>query len=333
MTTRHILGALLLVSSAAAIHTTPLPSQHQVEISPHASSRIVRHELNEAASLAEVGGKFKPLELNPNIMGGANGAASASTTEIVQSGEGPTTTAIYAVGSGPKGGEAPNAIDLTPAPWAIKPGSPGPPGISGPPGPPGEPGPPEGQTLAPSTTPAVKNTTAPLLGASATKPLDANTQSGYEIRGPPGATGGKGHAGKKGALGSQGLEGNLGQRGPIGVEGEAGERGPPGARKFPHAPKLSMMWVALGINLFIAFVVFIMSYLEFVSEKKPIPYLFGGECCSSKCGRSGERFNGCFYRLSCGICCRPFKHQKAAGEYEGEGEGYGEEQYGGYEQQ
>lgn len=331
MTTRHILGALL-VSSAAAIHTTPLPSQHQVEISPHASARIVRHELNEAASLAEVGGKFKPLELNPNIMGGANGA-SASTTEIVQSGEGPTTTAIYAVGSH-VAGEAPNAIDLTPAPgqaWSIKPGPPGPPGTSGPPGPPGEPGPPEGQVANSSSS---KNATAPLLGASAgAKPLDANTQSGYEIRGPPGAPGAKGHAGKKGPLGSQGLEGNLGERGPIGVEGEAGERGHPGARKFPHAPKLDMMWVALGINLFIAFVVFIMSYLEFVSEKKPIPYLFGGECCSSKCGRSGERFNGCFYRLSCGICCRPMKASKAAGEYEGEGEGYGEEQYGGWEQQ
>lgn len=322
MTIRNILGAVLFVSSAA--------SQQHVEITPHASSRIVRHELGEAASLAEVGGKHHPLELNPNLMGAAGGGASASTTEIVPSGEGPTTTAIYAVGAAPKGGEAPNAIDLTPAPWSIKPGPPGPPGISGPPGPPGEPGPPEGQVA--TTTPAV-----PLLGASANatvtkKPLNANTQSGYEIRGPPGAKGGKGRAGKQGAVGSQGLEGTLGDRGPNGTAGEAGERGPPGARKFPHAPKMHMMWVALGINLFIAFVVFIMSYLEFVSEKKPIPYLFGGECCSSKCGTSGDRFNGCFYRLSCGICCRPYNpHNKAAGEWEGEG--YGEEQYGGYAQE
>merc|ERR1719199_908526 len=94
-----------------------------------------------------------PMELEPNILG-----QQESTTEIVESGGGPSTTAIYAVGSAPEVNEAPNAIDLTPAPAELMPGLPGPPGPPGPAGAPGDPGPPEGETLAPTGAPGETTT-------------------------------------------------------------------------------------------------------------------------------------------------------------------------------
>lgn len=321
---RHVLKAVLLARLASAVSNGAVPDH--VEITPNAVSRIVRTQQSEGESLIQHEAKNAPMELNPGIVGGAE-----STTNIVASGEGPTTTAIYAVGMAPAEGEAPNAIDLTTLPPELVPGEPGPPGPPGPPGVPGDPGPAEGEEV--TTTPFVMG------NAAGVKPKNENTQAGYEIRGDPGARGPKGETGAQGLIGSIGLEGGLGPRGIAGPPGGKGEKGPMGPRTAPNTPTKSWLWGALAINLTIAFLVFIVSYIEFISEKKPMPYMFGGECCSEKCGSGGDSFNTCCFRLSCGICCRaknPKGHSQQAGEsWQGEnweGEGYGQEQYGGYEQ-
>jgi len=207
------------------------------------------------------------LELNPETMGD-----EASTTMIVQSGAGPTTTAIYAVGAGPLLGPAKNAIDLTPAPPNYyEPGPPGIPGPPGPPGPPGDPGPPEGfATGAPTTD------DEPLLHSSATHP-GVHTQSGYEIRGPPGPPGPQGDAGPAGVIGSMGLEGEMGARGEQGFAGPKGESGPPGQNRHVNAPPKMWMYYGLAVNIIFGLIVLIMSYCQFVKRSSPKQKEGGGE--------------------------------------------------------
>jgi hypothetical protein len=241
-----------------------------------------------------------PLELNPAQLGGGD----ESTTVIVPVGEVPTTTAIYAAAAVPELGEARNAVDLTPAPstW-YEPGPAGSPGFPGPPGPPGPAAPVELE----------KETFT--MGSSRSKNTSnsASTQSGYEIRGPPGRRGEKGPQGARGKKGSVGLEGELGERGPRGPVGEKGPQGPPGASRKADAVPQSYLYYGLAANLVIAFVVLCMSYGEFVAEEEPTAYLLR--------------------KLSCGICGRS-KKGDAKGEeeaFEGE-ENYEGEDYGGYEE-
>lgn len=292
----HILTLLILSRltslGASTVSTTQEPQRH-LEITPNAASRIVRAEQMEGAALIENAQGNPALELNPAIMG-----AVASTTEIVMSGAGPTTTAIYAVGAGPLGGPAPNAIDLTPAPGSYyEPGPPGPPGPPGVSGPPGDPGPPEGWTgNTTSDHGPILQSAAGGAGGGGLKPVGAHTQSGYEVRGPPGDKGSLGSLGPQGEIGSTGLEGELGERGAQGPVGSKGEGGEPGKRRKANAPPKLWLYYAFGINGFIALVVLIMSYSEFVAKKGPC-YHLTLQCCCSKSAKSvdqswGESWEG-----------------------------------------
>jgi len=326
-----------LGSHAFSTTREPLASLGAVEISHQAQSRIVRHEHvpQGEGAFVESGNVGDNIEIMPaEIGGGVDGPLS--NTFIVQSGEGATTTAIYAVGAAPTVVADPNAIDVrhqdvTAAPAPA-------------PGPPAAP-----VTEAPPADPLMNNAppapAAPLMGsappapAPVAAPLSIHTQSGFEVRGDAGKEGPPGVAGDKGGGGSVGLEGEIGMRGPPGPHGEKGESGPPGSSQSASAVPAGWMMYALWFNVFIAAVVFLYSYLEFICNKKPTTYLFGGEFCTSKCGNTGDRFNGCCWRMTCGICCRPrSKHMAASeaeayggGEGEGEWQGEGEAAAGGYE--
>jgi len=270
-----------------AIAAMDKPQGH-IEIFPDGAKRIIR---TEEISLVERNSHLSrndPLELNPGIVGMAE-----TTTQIVESGGGPTTTAIYMSGFAPDA-VAPNALN-TPRPL-YEPGPPGPPGPVGPPGPPGDPGPPEGGEEVVNST-----------NAAAPKPLDANTQSGYEIRGPPGPAGVDGPQGDKGPIGTVGLEGGLGPRGPDGPPGYKGPPGPPGQRRYASAPPADYLYYGLGVNVTFAVMVFAWAYVEFVIGRPPGQYFSKCECC--KRSKSEE-------------------HEDPQGEWGGEGEGYGEEAYG-----
>lgn len=327
---RTFIFARLSVLGCLAISSSD--DRNRLEILPTAASRILRHEERQKQPSSLIQSASTPLELDPQVMGDIQ-----STTEIVQSGAGPTTTAIYAYGQGPAAGPAPNAIDLTPAPPSYyEPGPPGIPGPPGPPGPPGDPGPAEGYIYEPANE---TNHTGPLLtseaGAGNTtsnatyQNLGVHTQSGYEIRGPQGAKGSKGLPGDKGDIGSQGFEGTMGDRGTTGPPGPRGARGKTGKSQHVDAPPKTWLYYAFAANGAFAILVLIVSYLEFVSNVHPFRYCFGGECCSEKCGGCGESFNGCCHSLTCGCCCRPRKKSMESDNWEGEGYG---ENYGGYEQ-
>lgn len=279
-----------LLLSGACFGVLAIPStneEHHLEVGPPAAMRIVRHERLAPESLIQEGAT--PMELEPNIIG-----ESESTTNIVQSAAGPTTTAIYAVGAGPLTGPAGNARDLTPAPPNYYEAGPvGPPGIPGPPGPPGDPGPVEY---------AGENNSSPIFqsgnnGGAPAPPLGVETQSGYEIRGPPGGPGSKGPPGSAGLIGSIGLEGQMGRRGWQGPPGPNGKKGGAGSRTGVKAVPFKWLYYAFAINGFIGLLILAYSYVEFVvkPEKGAFSYLF---CCG---------------------CCRR-KHKQAAGE-EAEGEG------------
>merc|ERR1719401_12477 len=262
--------------------------QSHIEILPTGAKKILRAE---EASLVERG-DGTPMELNPGIVG-----QEETTTEIIESGGGPTTTAIYMSGFAPDADAvAPNALN-TPRPL-YEPGPPGPAGPPGLPGPPGDPGPPEGGEPAPASTPVP-------LGSVKTKPLDANTQSGYEIRGPPGPPGPDGVPGAVGLDGSVGLEGDLGDKGRPGPPGEKGPAGPPGHRRHANVPPSDYLYYGLAGNVVFILMVFSWSYVEFVLQKPP-----------------GEYFRKC-------ECCKRNKNE----EWQGEGEGeewpaYGDPSYG-----
>lgn len=282
---------------------------------------------NKPSALIQGAQQNTPLELEPSIAG-----QQASTTEIVQSGLGPTITAIYAVGGGPLGGPASNARDLTPAPPEYyEPGPPGPPGVAGPPGPPGDPGPVEFEngTIDNESSPFLHNSAGG--GAETTAiPLSNYTQSGYEVRGPPGETGPPGYAGETGPIGSIGLEGDIGSRGWTGIPGPKGQRGLAGKRNHVNAPPKDWLYYAFAANGVIAVIILTYSYLEFVSKVHPLHYVFKGEMCSEKCGRTGESCGACCHCLTCGCCCR--RRPKAAWQAESfgapaEGEGEGEGEY------
>lgn len=275
-----ILARLASICLAVSTHDE---AQNNLEITPGAhATRIVRNEKKgkKPSSLMQNGQGNPAMELNPDLMGD-----EASTTMIVQSGAGPTTTAIYAVGSGPLTGPAKNAIDLTPAPPNYyEPGPPGIPGPPGPPGPPGDPGPAEGGvgTSAPTTEGPLLHSAAGVSSVSAA-PLGVHTQSGYEIRGPPGGPGPVGPQGEQGVIGSQGLEGALGERGMQGYPGPKGEHGIVGKRQHVNAPRTEWMYYAFAVNIVFAIIILVVSYVEFVKRSSI------SECC---CGRRKEASGG-----------------------------------------
>jgi len=307
MKSKIVLKALLvsrLVSFGSSVATNHEASS-RVEISPTASvSRIIRSHQHGDDSLLEVDADFAPVELEPGLVGSGAGAAVQSSTSIVPAGAGPTTTDIVPVGA---------AVTTTKGPSKGK----------------------TATTKKVSTTvkvgaAPVRVTTAPPLVAS--RKL-ATAQGDYEVRGPAGPKGDDGGPGPKGEQGLPGADGEAGPQGPQGLPGPPGPMGPKGPIAHANAPSKDWLWGALGINIFIALFVFVVSYIEFVKEKNPISYCFGGECCAEKCGRTGDRFNGCCFAISCGCCCRPAKGIQDGAEGEWQGEGNGEETYGGYEQE
>lgn len=313
-----------LGSHAFSTTREPLASLGAVEISHQAQSRIVRHEQvpRGEGAFVESGDVGDDIEIMPSQMGGGGVDDPLTNTFIVQSEVGATTTAIYATGYAPTVDADPNAIDVRPTAAPPVTAAPAPP-------------PPAPVTEAPPADPLLNNAPPappPLMGSAppapppVAAPLSIHTQSGFEVRGDAGKEGPAGDPGDKGGGGSDGLEGEIGMRGPRGPHGEKGESGPPGSSQHASAVPAGWMMYALWFNIVIAAVVFIYSYLEFICNKKPTTYLFGGEFCTSKCGRTGDSFNGCCWRMSCGCCCRPSiktmdTGQEAYGEDEWQGEG------------
>jgi hypothetical protein len=74
-----------------------------------------------------------------------------------------------------------------------------------------------------------------------------------------------------------GLEGDIGIRGEQGFEGPKGEQGPAGKRRHVNAPPTTWMYYGLAINIFIAVVVLIMSYIEFVKRTTCSQMCCGGK--------------------------------------------------------
>lgn len=266
-------AVLRIEASNETASTTPHP-HHHIEVTHAALARIVRHEQSERheqSALIQEGARSQavmdPLELNPNVLGGGEG----TTTEIVVSGEGPTTTAIYASGFAPGGAPKKNASSNARALEPIyEPGSPGPPGVPGPPGPPGDPGPAEGGAAGATTT----TIAAPVIA-------NDDSQSGYEVRGDAGPLGAPGVHGPKGAVGSRGLMGDLGHRGHLGPPGPKGEHGPPGRPSHANAVQYNWLIYVIVGNSVLTFIIFIVSYFEFVAGKNPCG------CCSRK-GKSAD---------------------------------------------
>lgn len=265
------------VVSLASFGVLAIPTaneEHHLEVGPPAAMRIVRHETLATASLIQGAQHSSPMELEPDVIG-----ESESTTNIVQSAAGPTTTAIYAVGAGPLGGPASNAHDLTPAPPNYyEPGLPGPPGPSGPPGPPGDPGPIE---YGDNHSSQIFHSSA---GTHNGKPLGTWTQSGYEIRGPPGGNGSIGPPGPQGEIGSIGLEGQMGRRGWQGPPGEKGKKGSAGSRTWVKAAPLNWLYYAFAINGGIGLIILAYSYAEFVAKPEggAFSYVFLCGCLRGK---------------------------------------------------
>jgi len=336
-----------LGSHAFSTTREPLASLGAVEISHQAQSRIVRHEQvpRGEGAFVESGNVGDDIEIMPAEIGGGGVDDPLTNTFIVQSEVGATTTAIYATGYAPTVDADPNAIDVrsTAAPPVTAAPAPPPPTEA----PPADPLLNNAVTEAPPADPLLNNAPPappppappPLMGSAppapppVAAPLSIHTQSGFEVRGDAGQEGPAGDPGDKGGRGSDGLEGEIGMRGPTGPHGEKGESGPSGSSQHASAVPAGWMMYALWFNIVIAAVVFIYSYLEFICNKKPTTYLFGGEFCTSKCGRTGDSFNGCCWRISCGCCCRPSIKTMDTGHGEeayagGEGQGEGE---GGYE--
>lgn len=121
--------------------------------------------------------------------------------------------------------------------------------------------------------------------------------------GEVGEPGIQGPAGERGEPGSMGLAGEMGVRGGTGGVGPKGPRGPRGHRREANAPNKDWLWGVMAINIVFAGCIFFVSYVEFIYEKSPRKYIFGGECCHEKCGSCGDCFNHCCLGLSCGSCC------------------------------
>lgn len=254
------LGVRLLCSSLVLTRICVAADEH-VQISPHATARIVRQGSPQPESLAEVGIPNILEELNPEPINDGK-----TTTSIVHSGEGPTTTQIYAVGTAESAaGRAKKArgIQYEPIYEAGMPGRPGPPGLPGPPGPPGLK---KGETAAPTTT---KNSH-----------LAADD---IIIAGAQGKAGLNGHAGAPGPLGSNGLMGELGHRGHLGNPGPKGPPGPSGHSGHAKAAPVGALIGVIIANSVIALIVFAVSYAEFVKGKDPVDFF-----CKCGCCRGGE---------------------------------------------